>query len=47
MHPETGDEALRHVREDAVNIPFGNIADMHLDVWQTGALMQSFNAKPA
>ena len=38
MHPETGDEALGHVREDAVDAAFGNIADMDLDIRQAGPL---------
>ena len=38
MHPKAGDEALGHVREDAVDTAFGNIADMDLDVRQAGPL---------
>src|SRR5262245_28495132 len=28
MHSEAGDQALRHVREDAVDLAFGNTADL-------------------
>jgi hypothetical protein len=45
MHPETDDQALRHVREHAVDDAFGNAADVDLD--KAAPLRQSFNAKPA
>src|SRR6476660_4590736 len=38
MHSEAGDQALRHVREDAVDLAFGNTADMYLDIRQGGTL---------
>jgi hypothetical protein len=38
MHPETGDQALRHVREYAVDIAFGNAADVDLYIRQGGTL---------
>ena len=38
MHPKTCDQALSHVREHAVDVAFGNAADVHLDIRQGGAL---------
>ena len=32
MHSEAGDQAVRHVREDAVDLAFGNTGDMYLDI---------------
>ena len=38
MHPETGDQPLRHIREHAVDFTFCNVADVYLDIRQGGSL---------
>jgi len=38
MHPKAGDETLGHVREDAAEAAFGNIADMDFDLRRADSL---------